>query len=65
MPRKIVVLLSDTHGGSNVGLMPPDIVLHDESPDGVLIEYTPELTASQMYLWGLGDGDGSGYEKAD
>jgi len=33
--------------------MPPDIVLHDESPDGVLIEYTPEMTASQAYLWEL------------
>ena len=53
MPRKIAVLLSDTHGGSNVALMPPDIVLHDESPDGVLIEYTPEMTASQAYLWEL------------
>lgn len=53
MPRKIAVLLSDTHGGSNVALMPPDIILHDESPDGVLIEYTPEMTASQAYLWEL------------
>ena len=56
MQRKIVVFLSDTHAGSNVALMPPGLTLHDEGPNGELIPYSPEQTASQVYLWDLYQG---------
>lgn len=49
--RKILVVLSDTHGGEKRALMSPEVELEDEEPDGTLVPYTPELTASQKYLW--------------
>jgi len=56
MERKIVALLGDTHAGSKLALMPPDITLHDEGPDGQIVELIPEQTASQRYLWELYQG---------
>lgn len=53
MDRKIVALLGDTHAGSKLALMPPDVVLHDESPNGKIVEWIPSQTASQCYLWNL------------
>lgn len=51
MERKIVALLGDTHAGSKLALMPPDVTLHDEAPNGQVVDLTPEQTASQRYLW--------------
>jgi len=46
-----VALFADTHGGHKLGLMPPDVVLYDEDENGALVPYTPELTATQKWLW--------------
>ena len=51
MARKIVALLGDTHAGSKLALMPPDMTLHDEAPNGQVVDLTPEQPASQRYLW--------------
>jgi hypothetical protein len=54
MKRALLVCLSDTHAGSKLSLMNPDVVCYDEDPEtGQLVPYTPNLTASQKYLWGL------------
>lgn len=49
--RRIVAVLSDTHAGHRLGLMPPDLTLYDEAPDGTLAAYTPKQTAVQKWLW--------------
>lgn len=49
--RTTLLILSDFHAGHKLGLCPPDIELYDESPDGQLIPFTPELTAFQQMLW--------------
>jgi len=49
--RRIVVALSDTHAGHRLGLMPPQLTLYDEAPDGTLAPYTPTLSAVQQWLW--------------
>lgn len=51
--RTILVALSDTHGGNKLGLMSPDVVLYDESPDGEKVPYTPAMSVTQKYLWDL------------
>lgn len=51
MHRVILVALSDTHGGNKLGLMPPDVVLHQQGRDGKMIDYSPEPTDSQLFLW--------------
>ncbi len=53
MTRKLVVVISDTHCGSRLALLSPHTELFDEGPNGELVPYTPELTASQWYLWNL------------
>jgi hypothetical protein len=49
--RVIAVFFSDTHGGHKLGLLKPGVELYDEDEQGNLIPYTPELTATQKYLW--------------
>ena len=51
--RVILVDLSDTHAGSKLALMSPDVKLHDEDEAGNLVKYAPELTASQRHLWNV------------
>jgi len=51
MMRRIVAVLSDTHAGHRLGLMPPNLTLYDEAPDGTLAPYTPQQTAVQQWLW--------------
>jgi hypothetical protein len=51
--RKIAVHLSDTHGGGKLSLLDPDVVLYDEGEEGEVVPYSPQLTASQVFLWGL------------
>lgn len=51
MMRTTLLILSDFHAGHKFGLCPPDVTLYDESPDGQLVPFTPELTAFQQMLW--------------
>jgi len=51
MTRQILVALADTHGGSKLGLLQPDTVLWEQGPEGELIEWIPELSATQEYLF--------------
>ena len=51
--RVILADLSDTHGGSKLALMSPEVTLHDEDAEGNLVKYSPELTASQQHLWSV------------
>lgn len=51
--RVILVDLSDTHAGSKLALMSPEVTLHDEDEAGNLVKYAPELTASQRHLWNV------------
>ena len=51
MQRRIVVVMSDSHAGYKLGLMAPNVTLHDEGQNGQLVEYTPEPTAFQSWLW--------------
>lgn len=53
MKRRILVVISDTHGGHTLGLMNPNVVLYEENEDGSLTEYVPRLTSVQEYLWSL------------
>ncbi len=60
MKRSIFASLGDTHGNSKVGLLNPDVVLHEEVPiflddgskDFELEPYRPTLTLTQKRLWG-------------
>lgn len=49
--RTVVAVVSDTHGGHKLGLLNPETVLYEENESGDLVPYTPELTATQEYLW--------------
>ena len=49
--RRIVAVLSDTHAGHRLGLMPPNLTLYDEAPDGTLAPYSPQQSAVQQWLW--------------
>lgn len=49
--RRVIVVLSDTHAGHKLGLMPPDVTLYEEDERGNPVPYTPRQTASQAYLW--------------
>lgn len=51
--RVILVALADTHGGSKYGLLSPEVILYDESPEGDLVAYTPTLSVTQEYFWKL------------
>jgi hypothetical protein len=51
--RTIGLCISDTHGGFKLGLMNPNVELHDRDEEGNLVPYTPEPTAVQKYFWHL------------
>ncbi|NLH79041.1 MAG: hypothetical protein GX465_18635 [Acidobacteria bacterium] len=51
--RKVIAVVSDTHGGHRLGLLNPETVLYEEDAEGNLTPYTPKLTATQTYLWDL------------
>jgi len=51
--RRWVLALADTHAGHVLGLLNPETVLIRALDDGSVEEWTPELTATQRYLWGL------------
>jgi hypothetical protein len=48
--RTVVVALSDTHGGSRLGLMPPDVLLLDDTGPEPRT-WTPAQTSVQRWLW--------------
>jgi hypothetical protein len=51
--KKVIVAMSDTHGGHRLGLMNPEVKLFDEDENGNLKFRSPDLTATQRYLWRL------------
>ncbi len=50
--RTILLALGDNHSGHKLGLMAPETKLFDQDEMGNVVEYIPELTAFQKYLWG-------------
>ena len=52
MSRRLVVLFSDTHAGSKLGLMNPETVLWEEDHTGQPVPWQPKPTAVQQWLWG-------------
>jgi len=53
MTRRLIVLESDQHGGHKLGLLNPATTLIDEDEEGNLVEWQPQLTAFQQYVWTL------------
>jgi hypothetical protein len=51
MGRAIVAVTADKHSGHKLGLQNPETKLYDETPEGDLVAYVPEQTATQGYLW--------------
>jgi len=45
--------MGDTHAGHKLGLCPPDVELVRTNDEGNAYPFTPELTATQQYLWQL------------
>jgi len=57
-PRRVIVLLvADEHAGNKLGLMNPDVVLHQLDETGRLVEWRPPLGALQSKLWAWFTGD--------
>lgn len=52
MPNYLAIE-TDTHAGHRQGLCNPETVIPEETPDGETYEYTPNLTATQKYLWDI------------
>jgi len=52
MSRRLVVLFSDTHAGSRLGLLNPETVLWQEDESGQAVPWTPTPTPIQRWLWG-------------
>lgn len=46
-----LLAISDSHGGHKLGLCPPGVTLYDETAEGELVPYVPQLTAFQDWLW--------------
>jgi len=51
--RRILVALSDTHCGNQLGLLSPETVLAREDAEGNVEYWRPNLTRTQRYLWDL------------
>lgn len=49
--RKLIVVMSDSHGGFMAGLLNPETELYNEDENGKLAPYKPTLTHTQNYLW--------------
>jgi hypothetical protein len=49
--RSILAVFSDPQCGHRLGLMNPDTMLYRETEDGEVVEYQPDMTESQNYLW--------------
>lgn len=51
MKRKILAVISDTHGNSRLGLLSPQTQLWDENAQGDIVEVNPTLNPIQEQLW--------------
>lgn len=49
--RVIIAAMGDSHAGHKLGLCNPDEPYQDEGPEGEIIQVTPALSETQMYLW--------------
>jgi len=54
--RRAIVAMGDTHAGHKLGLCHPGVALVRVNDDGGVQLFTPELTDTQRYLWGLYQG---------
>lgn len=45
-----IVSFGDTHGGLKYGLLMPQTVLHEQSPEGDIVPFQPKLTKTQEML---------------
>ncbi len=48
---KLMVVMSDLHGGHQLGLLAPDTLLWAEDIDGEMVPWTPSLSSLQVQLW--------------
>jgi len=53
MPKSYLAIETDTHAGHRHGLCDPAVVIEDEDELGQPYSFTPELSATQKYLWEL------------
>lgn len=51
--RRIVAILTDTHGGKQVGLLNPDTVLIKADERGEICEWKPQQTTVHNWLWSV------------
>lgn len=51
MSRQLLVTLADLHAGHRLGLLNPDTLLPADDERGHPAPWTPELTATQRWLW--------------
>lgn len=49
--RRILLAMADTHAGHKLGLLSPETVLVRETDDGETEYWSPELGATQRWLW--------------
>lgn len=50
MKRKIIVGISDTHGGHKLGLCNPNVILQDIN-NGEVKPYSPQISEIQKWMW--------------
>lgn len=55
--RRILAVMSDPHGGSQLGLLNPATVLEREDENGNMERWQPNPTATQRYLWDCYEAD--------
>ena len=51
MQDRILLVFSDIHAGSQLGLLAPDTLLWQEDEEGEAVPWTPSLNAVQVKLW--------------
>ena len=51
--RKLLVIFSDMQSGHKLGLMNPDVLLHEPDETGSPVPWRPRPTGIQDYLWEL------------
>ena len=51
MKRILILALGDTHAGSEYGLLHPDTMLERETQVGDIVQYSPELSEIQKFLF--------------
>lgn len=51
--RRIFVVMTDFHSGKRIGLLNPATVLVKQNDDGSILEWQPEQTITQAWLWSV------------